>query len=358
MDDHADEEKVLGILRGAVENTNEAFVTIDETHRVLFFNKAAERVFGCSRDEVIGQDLGVIMSPSCSDDHRMAVDRYVKTRVPRRIGHHTEINATRKTGETFPADISFSVSEANGKTYFTAIVRDLSETRKLQEKIKRSEQLAALGQFVAEITHEIKNPLMMIGGFVRQLTRVTKDEESLAKLNIVIDEVLRLEDLLEELREFYPQRALSIEEMDIQGLLREVFLLVKPDCDRKNIKADFRIHKGPLMIQGDRGKLKQVFLNIAKNALEAMEKGGTLSVRSKLSGELVEITLADDGCGIPEANLEKVFSPFFTTKKQGTGLGLGISKRIIEDHAGSSLTVKSQEGKGTLFKVTMPVHRM
>ena len=165
-DARQDRNGELAVLKGAVENTNEAFVTIDRNHRVVFFNKAAENIFGFSREEVTGHDLDVIMSPTCSRDHRRAVERYVQTRMPRRIAHETEILATRKNGETFPASISFSVSEVEGEIYFTGIVRDLTETKALQEHILKSERLAALGQVVAEITHEIKNSLRKGVGLV------------------------------------------------------------------------------------------------------------------------------------------------------------------------------------------------
>jgi PAS domain S-box-containing protein len=189
MDDCKNEIKELSLLQRAVENTNEAFVTIDQSHRVLFFNRAAERIFGYSRDEVIGHDLDIIMSPACSRDHRRAVERFVTTRQPKRIGHATELLATRKTGETFPANISFSVAEVDGAMYFTGIVTDLTETKALQERIIRSERLAALGKMVAEINHEIKNPLMMIGAFAGQLTRKIKDRQSREKLNIIVEKL-------------------------------------------------------------------------------------------------------------------------------------------------------------------------
>jgi PAS domain S-box-containing protein len=357
MDDYRDQNKELAIIRSAVENTNEAFVTIDENHRVLFFNKAAEKIFGYSRDEVIGHDLDVIMAPGCSRGHRLAVGRYVKTRIPTRIGHDTEVVATRKNGETFPANISFSVSEVEGRLYFTGIVRDLTEAKALQERIRRSERLEAVCQVVPEITHEINNPLMLIGGFARQLIRQTTDETRLKKLNIISEEVSRLENLLKELREFYLPRTLKTDEMDIHSLLQEVYSLVKDDCERKNIYTEFKVDSNPIMIKGDRGKLKQVLLNLVKNSIEAMKHGGNLSIQSELGGDLVEITIADDGCGIPETDLEKIFSPFFTTKQRGTGLGLSLSKTIIEDHEGSSLTLRSGEDKGTVFKITMPISR-
>ncbi len=144
MRDRDDESRRIAVLEKAVENTNEAFVTIDIHHRVVFFNKAAERIFGFEREEVIGHDLNVIMAPTCSRNHRQAVARYLETRIPHRIGHDTEIRATRKNGEAFPANISFSVSEVEGNTYFTGIVRDLTETKALQDRIIHSERLAAL----------------------------------------------------------------------------------------------------------------------------------------------------------------------------------------------------------------------
>ena len=355
MEDRDDDIKELAVLKGAVENTNEAFVTIDQKQKVLFFNKAAEKIFGYSREEVLGWDLDVIMSPNCSRDHHRAVARYIETGVPRRIGHHTEIMASRKNGETFPADISFSISRADGKLYFTAIVRDLTETKALQDRINRSERLAALGQVVAEISHEIKNPLMMIGGFARQLVKESKDEKSLPKLNIIVKEVQRLESLLKEMRDFYLPRPLDRKEVDVNALLKEVHDLIKEDCKKRSIRLEFKTDREQVLVEGDRAKLEQVLLNLAKNALEAMEQGGKISFASGLKEGVVEIKISDKGIGILEEDQGKIFSPFYTTKKQGTGLGLSICKRIIEDHPGSSLGFTSEKGKGSTFVIAMPV---
>lgn len=352
-----DENRELMILKHAVENTNEAFVTIDKNHRVLFFNKAAEKVFGYGREEIIGHDLNVIMSPACSRNHREAVARYVKTRIPGRIGHAAEMVASRKNGETFPASISFSVTEVEKQLFFTGIVRDLTQTQELREQVMQSERLAALGQMVAEITHEIKNPLMMIGGFAQQLMRETDDEKNLKKLNIITEEIRRLERLLADLKEFYQVRTIVSEPVDIKGLLEKVFSLVQEECERHNIQTQVTLDERALTVLGDRGRLEQVFLNLVKNAIEAMERGGKISIQSRLSGDKVEIMVTDEGCGISEQDRDKVFSPFFTTKKHGTGLGLCISKRIIEDHRGSSFSLKSEEGKGTTFKIRLPLYR-
>jgi PAS domain S-box-containing protein len=343
------------ILQGAIENTNEGFVTIDERHRVIVFNKAAEKIFGYTRREVMGKDLKLILGPECTQGHKKAVARFIKTKTPKLIGHQTEFLATRKNGERFPLSISFSVSEIEGKFFFTGIVRDLTETKALQEKIAKSERLAALGQLVAEISHEIKNPLVLIGGFARQLLRSTPDEKSQGKLKLISDEVQRLENLLLELREIYRPPSLSYQPMNINTLLREIYSLSKEDCESKRITIDLQTDQDPLWIEGDSGKLKQVFLNLVKNAMEAMERGGHLVIRSRPVGNRVEISITDNGPGIQPKDRDKLFTPFFTTKHRGTGLGLSVSKKIIEDHSGGSLNLESQEGRGTIVKITLPL---
>jgi PAS domain S-box-containing protein len=355
MDERDDEIKALTLLKSAVDNANDAFVTIDERHRVLFFNKAAEKIFGHARDEVVGHDLDVIMSPSCSRDHREAVRRYVETRVPRRIGHDTEIVAVRKSGETFPASISFSVSEVSGTLYFTALVRDLTETKALQDQLVRAERLAALGQFVAEITHEIKNPLMMIGGFAGQLLREAKSTRAQKKLEIITKEVRRLEGLLSELKAFYLPSKPKLEPLDMGGLLSEVLALFKDECREAGIRAQLKVDPEPLWAQGDRAKLHQLFLNLVKNAIESMDGGGRLLLETERRGDHVLIRIMDTGGGIAEDLRGQVFSPFVTTKTQGSGLGLSICKRIVEDHPGYTLDFASGVGQGTTFTLTVPI---
>ena len=232
----------------------------------------------------------------------------------------------------------------------------MTDTRALQEKIVQSERLAALGQLVAEITHEIKNPLMMIGGFAQQLIRRKDDDNDLKKLNIIADEVRRLEGLVADLRELYLPKSIVSVPVNVKALVNEVYALVKDDCEVKQIRTSVDIDEDAKLVSGDAGRLKQVLLNLVKNSIEAMESGGDLSVQVRLSGDQVEIIVADSGYGIPEADKDKIFSPFFTTKRHGTGLGLCISKRIIDEHEGGSFCVETEEGKGTKIKVSLPCY--
>jgi len=347
--------QALTILQGAIENTNEGFVTIDENHRVVVFNREAERIFGIDREEILGKDLGGILTPQCSQGHKQAVARYLAPRQPKLIGHQSEFLTARRNGELFPLSISFSVSNIGDKTFFTGIIRDLTETKALQEQVLKSERLAALGQLVAEVSHEIKNPLVMIGGYARQLWRSSPDPKTQAKLQIITDEVQRLETLIGELRDLYRPKALDLESVDMAALLTEIGELIREDGRAKGIEIQLEVPVAPVLVEGDRNKLKQVILNLARNGMEAMDQGGTLTLRARCLEEQVEITVSDEGPGIPDPEMDKIFVPFYTTKKQGTGLGLSVSKRIIEEHQGCSFSLASGREKGAVATITMPI---
>ncbi len=343
------------ILKEAVENTNEAFVTIDEDHQVVFFNKVAESIFGYKREDILGRDLNTILTPHCSKGHRAAVRRYLETKKATLIGHETEFIAARKDGTTFPAVISFSVAEVEGRHFFTALVRDVTEKRILEEQVSLSHRLAALGQVVAEITHEIKNPLMLIGGFARQLRKTVKDEKGREKLGIISMEVERLERLVLELRDLYLPATLSVGPVDIHEVIEEVYELTKEECRRQRVNVRLKTDGNKYLVPGDREKLKQVLLNLIKNAVEALPGGGNLVILSEFTGERIEVAIKDDGPGIAKEDQEKIFAPFFTTKKKGSGLGLSICKRIMDEHKGCYFDLSSEEGKGTTAKISFPV---
>ncbi len=352
MSRHQRDIKELTILLNAVENTNEAFVTIDQRSEVIFFNKAAERMFGYSREEVVGQDLGLILSAMCRDSHREAVGRYVATGEGKLIGHESELVIVRKSGATFPASISFSVSHINGEMYFTGIIRDLTARKEIEERLIQSERLAALGQTVAEINHEIKNPLIMIGGFARQLQRKAASDKDQAKLNIIVDEVERLENLLTDLGDLYRPWQLNVSDVSLNAMLSEVVDLACSTSDTHGVKVLFEPGE-EVHVEVDREKMKQVLLNLVKNSIEATLADGEVLVQTKLHGRSVEVVVSDTGEGMPEEIRKRIFFPFFTTKEQGTGLGLCVSKRIVEDHPGCTFNIESIEGEGTTATINL-----
>ena len=236
-------------------------------------------------------------------------------------------------------------------------IRKLAEEA-LKEKVSRSEHLAAMGQLVAEISHEIKNPLMMIGGFARQLFKPVDEETKKQKLTIIIEQAERLEKLLAGLREFYIQKPPAIQSFNIRKVLEKVLSLVEDECTQKNIHTGLTMTDKELVVSWDPDKLEQVLLNIVKNSMESMDKGGKLSMQAGLSDEKVNITIEDDGCGISKEHMDKVFDCLYTTKSYGTGLGLCISKKYIDEHDGSLLSIESEEDKGTKTIISLPAQVM
>jgi len=347
----------LPILTRAVESASEGFVTIDEDHRVVFFNRAAEKLFGYRREEVLGKDLNAILTPACSHDHRAGVEKYLRSRRPRRRGHTRELTAVKKGGQAFPCTISFSVARLKGRVFFTGIVRDLSETKALQQEVAKQERLAELGRMVAEINHEIRNPLMIIGGFVNRLTRSATDTKTRSQVSMIAAEVRRLETLLEELRKLYLPRKLRPRTFDLTNLLREIHLFAQEACNGTRIQVDWVPDPNPLPVRADREKLKQLLINLVRNAVEAMGELGTLHMGTDRTDGRVSVTVSDDGPGIPDKVRARIFDPFFTTKKGGSGLGLPLCRRIVEDHKDCSMHLNSGEGEGTTIRIDLPLRR-
>ena len=346
------------ILWDILESVTDAVVTIDEDHKVLVCNKAAEKMFGYKREELIGKDVSPVIPNPHQSIHRDYVERYLNTGKPRVIGKARECYGLRKDGTSFPVEISYSVSKTGGHLYFTAVIRDITQRKEMEKEVRFFERLADVGKAVAYVAHEIRKPLMLIGGFARQVAQcdamktATKDRQ---KLGIIVEEVRRLEKLLNGVRLLTrPSSSSEKRSISLNRLLNETFDLLEPVLKDRSIELQIDLDEGPLMIEGDPDQLKQVFLNLLHNSIEAIADQGQIRISSHVSSRAAEITIEDNGPGIPWDVQEKIFDPFFTTKGDGTGLGLAISKNIVREHGGS-IDFKSNPGKGTRFSIRLPV---
>ena len=270
------------------------------------------------------------------------------------------VHKDREGGNVYVEISAYPLRDADGEIdRIVHLSRDVTDRRRaeeaLKERLTRSEHLAGIGQLVAEITHEIKNPLMMIGGFAKQLFEPVDEETKIKKLTIITEQAERLEKLLGELKEYYSPRDPGFEAVDVKAVLEKICSLIKHECKKNHIRIEMRMDETDLIVSWDPGRLEQVFLNVIKNAMEAMGDGGNLLIIAKSIGDKVRITVEDDGCGIPKAHMDKIHESFFSTKSSGTGLGLFISKKYIDEHIGSSLSVKSEEGKGTTVAISLPM---
>jgi two-component system sensor kinase FixL len=343
------------INSGIINSASDAIITINEDHVIVGFNHGAEQMFGYTRREALGQDLNIVIPPPYKAEHKAYVRRYVATREARMIGKHVRLTALRRDGSEFPMSISFSVAEIHDNLYFTGIIRDITEYKDMEKRVLQSEHLAAVGNTVTHIAHEIKNPLLIIGGFARQLLRTPDlDEKSGRKLSMIAEEVSHLEEMVAEMRDFVRRTPVQKHPGQILDILREVLELFHDTFEEHQIKVRW-LEETPLPpLAFDPRQVRQVFLNLLKNALEAMPRGGELTITTRVREFQAEISIADTGEGMAPELAANIFQPYFTTKEKGTGLGLAICQSIIQEHGGS-ISVDSTPGLGTAFIIQLPL---
>jgi PAS domain S-box-containing protein len=339
-------------FRTILDTATDAILSIDENHRIVLFNNAAQQIFEYSRSEVLGKNLNLLI-PQQYGDHFMFVKRFLEEKTPKIMGKTLPLKALRKGGEEFPIELGLSYYEMKGDITFTAIIRDVTAQKQLEKSLLQSERLAAVGQTVAHVAHEIKNPLMIIGGFSHQIKKSLVGEKSIQKIDMVLDEVSRLEKLVANLGDFTKEYTLMKRSADINSVIGDVMKLMGEIYPSE--KFFFKVDLSPDVkeINCDPDKLKQVFINIIANGIEAMEDGGTITIHTGECSMGVEARISDEGIGICEEDLDHIFEPFYTTRKKGSGLGLSISYKIVAAHKGE-ISAESVLGQGTTFAIRLP----
>jgi signal transduction histidine kinase len=242
---------------------------------------------------------------------------------------------------------------------FNEMIAGLKSKRELEDKLNTAERQAAIGRLTQAVAHEIRNPLNVINLSIDHVATkyAPEDEKRREQLNRILssirDEVARLKRLVSDLLNYGRPARLAVETVDVRKLVDETIALVRPQADEQDVEVTLEGAPSPVEVRGDRERLKSCFSNIAINALQAMPGGGRLDVRiAKLDGS-VEVTMVDTGVGISEEALSKIFEPYFSTKQAGFGLGLAVTKTIVEEHHGS-IDVRSEPRHGAIFTVRLP----
>lgn len=255
-------------------------------------------------------------------------------------------------GGTFIVSSS-PIFDVNGQFIGTVnIMSDITELKNLRERVIKTERMAALGEVAARVAHEIRNPLVSLGGFARRLEKkLNGDLKEYA--DIIAKEVARLEDILNEILSFVKETRIRKEYVEAKKIIEDVIFLAQSEIDDRGIilVTDFR---EPIELYVDPNRVKDALLNIVKNAMQALENKGTLSLSVFRKNKTCVMEIRDTGPGIAQEDLPFIFDPFFTTKKEGTGLGLTITHRIIEEHDGR-IEVESREGEGSVFRLLIPI---
>src|SRR5713226_330786 len=342
----------------------EGVIVVDLDGKICFFNQAAEVLTDLSSSQALQQLYSRLF-------HRnpWLIDRVKKSQPPQQSSSRTEGDFVNSWGRQIPVNLSVSpLQDQNGQSLGTILLlRDLTRRRELEEDLKRSDRLAMLGTFAAGLAHEIKNPLGGIKGAAQLLRRSMAHDRSLAEYtDIMIREADRVNLLIEQLLDLSRPVKLEMLPLNIHELLEDILLLQGKTLEESKITLKKNFDPSLPPIRGDRAQLTQVFLNLIKNALEAMKEQGCLTITTRIEtdfhireegkrgGTFIWADIADSGSGIKEEDLTHIFSPFFTTKNNGTGLGLAISYRIIKEHGGL-IRVESHEGHGATFRVSLLV---
>ncbi len=251
--------------------------------------------------------------------------------------------------------VLIGVALAFNKTLSRQVAEKTRELRESHEQLIRSERFAAVGQAAAYVSHEIKNPLMVIGGLSHQVARRLEGHPELQqKLRLILEEVRRLENFLGDLRDFTRPALPTKEKISLNQIIREVEALLETETQKRGIEVVEDLDSRLPPVDADPNQMKQVLLNLMKNAMEAMDGGGRIVVKTGAEETQVWFSVTDTGLGMPPEVLEKIFNPFFTTKEKGTGLGLAVIHKIITDHHGT-VSVESRPKQGTTFTVKLPL---
>jgi signal transduction histidine kinase len=232
--------------------------------------------------------------------------------------------------------------------------RDITQGTYIERRLQQAEKLAAVGELSTYVAHEIRNPLFAIAGFANSLLRSdTLDEKSRDKVSIILEEASRLDKIVKSLLNFARPTGGAAGVVDASRVAAQTMELMALACQEQGIAVKTNLVGGLPNAKGDPELIKQCIINMVKNSMEAMPDGGELSLASFLRGDSVVIELTDTGRGIPPENLDQVFNPFFSTKDQGAGLGLAMTKKIL-DETGGSVELESEVGQGTVVRMVLP----
>jgi two-component system sensor histidine kinase PilS (NtrC family) len=341
--------RIQTLYANVLASMSSGLVTADARQRVTFLNQAGGDILGIVPARATGRllsEIGLAL-PSDWDE--------IRRRTRSREGHRGEVEIQR--GDTRRV-LGFSLRalrDPGGEEGALLVFQDLTEVKKLERQARFNEQLAAVGELAAGIAHEIRNPLASISGSVQVLSNELSVGSAERRLmEIIVSESNRLSKILEEFLRFVRPQERRVAVFDVAGSIQEVLALFRLSdeiADSHRILEDVRPETS--LLAGDRDQIRQIIYNVAKNAVRAMPDGGALTVEGREDGAWYSMKFRDTGRGMSEEEIARVFTPFSTAFDGGTGLGMAIVRRIVEDHGGA-IDVESQPGEGTTVTVLLP----
>ncbi|WP_174731772.1 ATP-binding protein [Mesobacillus harenae] len=325
-------------------------VLIHHGNKILFANAAAIELFGAQKhEELVGKDVYDLLFADYRERAKERIKQVYKEKKPL---VNIEHKVSKLDGSTIFCEVSSLYIVYEGKEAVLTIGKDITERKAETERLlQKSEKLALLGQMAAGIAHEIRNPLTSIKGFI-QLFRTNSDQQEY--YDLVLSELERINNIVGEFLVLAKPSSVVFKEHQVESLVKDVITLINSQSLLNNVQIEIEVSNDLPAISCEETQMKQVFLNILKNSIEAMPAGGIIRVTvSKLNRDKLSVKFIDNGAGIPEERMASLGEPFYTTKEKGTGLGLMISFKIVESHNGE-LKISSERNIGTTVEVILP----
>ncbi len=350
-------------LESIVEKAGDAISVVDLEGKILYWNEGAEQIYGYRKDEALGKELSDLLLPM-DEASREEEERLLRGLMDRIKQGESVSNVVvkRRTQEGREIITSMTISplrNAEGEIIgATQICKDISELKKVEERLQLMERLTSLGELTAGVAHELRNPLAGMKINTQVLLR-KKDLPEMERrlLESTLDGIGKIQKIVEDMLHFAKPKAAHFKEEEINEVVESSLAIFQTKLKKGNISLFFQKGEDLPKVWIDSHQIQQVLTNLILNALQSMDHGGTLTLRTfREEDQRVGIEVSDTGKGIPRAHLKKIFDPFFTTKSEGTGLGLSITLKILENH-GATIDVESEEGKGSTFTIHLPVKR-
>ena len=355
-------------LQSILDTVPEAMIVIDEHGMVQSFSSAAERLFGYTAGEAIGRNVMMLMPSPYRENHDSYMLRYLQTGERRIIGIGRVVVGLRKDGSTFPMELAVGEMKSGERRYFTGFIRDLTERQKtearlqeLQSELVHISRLTAMGEMASTLAHELNQPLSAITNYLkgsrRLLEGVTDErvEPMRDALEKATDQAMRAGQIIRRLRDFVSRGESERRVESITKLVEEASALALVGVKDRGIRVRFMFDPTVDLVLADRVQVQQVLLNLIRNAMDAMETATTRDLMITVASadeNLAEISVSDTGSGISPDIADQLFTPFLTTKRHGMGVGLSISRTIVEAHGGR-IWVEANPGGGTIFHFTL-----
>ncbi|WP_042471309.1 two-component system sensor histidine kinase NtrB [Bacillus ndiopicus] len=332
------------------DHAEDAMAVFDLNNKIIEVNAAFEKMYGWTREECIGQSLKLV-APENTD---AANERFLKLLQGERF-RLLETKDMRKDGSIFDAQISLSpIYNSYGDMLAVSVIsRDISYLKENEKLSLQSEKLKLAGEIAAGVAHEIRNPMTVVSGFIQMMN---EDSQSpyLAYTNIIQSEIERIDLIISEFLVLSKPLAEQKSPLNLLEILQDIVLFFEFQLEQHQIQLVQQFSSDRLFIYGNNNQIKQVFINIVKNAIEAIEKNGTITLICHHDEHFAYIEISDTGEGIPQHLIGYIFEPFYTTKIHGTGLGMMISNKIICEHGGA-INIQSEEHVGTTITIKIPL---